>query len=80
MSRPGFKGSVARISSHVDVNRFNGSQANCEAWFGPVVDQPEPAPPPAEIVFSTEAPEGVAFKAVVNGDEYERAWRPDLSQ
>jgi lysozyme len=40
--------SVAGISQKVDGDRFNGSPENCAKWFGPVSEEPQPAPQPPD--------------------------------
>lgn len=62
------KGSVPGCSGQIDVNRFNGSDEQLAAWFGPASIKP-PAPSPSEtlVVLSVQAPPGVNVGIIVNG-------------
>ncbi|MCA1455915.1 glycoside hydrolase family 25 protein [Bradyrhizobium sp. BRP22] len=64
--------------SYVDLDRFNGSEAEFLAWINPA-GQPKPPPRPepdeAEVNVAITAPENVAVKVTVNGELPRRRFR-----
>jgi lysozyme len=63
-------GAVAGFTGAVDLDRFNGSDANLLKWIGPSTapaptPAPTPTPEPQAVVITISAPKGVAIE--VNG-------------
>jgi lysozyme len=56
--------------SYVDLNQFNGSDAQLLAWINPA-SMPQPSPPPQpsgeQVKVAIETPEGVPVRVRVNG-------------
>lgn len=49
-------GSIPGFAGDVDLNRFNGSSANCLKWFGPAsapAPTPKPTPAPSPVITMT---------------------------
>lgn len=77
----GETGEVPGVEGPCDVNSFNGSMANCYAWFDPDYAEPLPGPSPypepeplpvpvpaqATVYVSIDVPDGVAVRVTING-------------
>jgi lysozyme len=78
------KGSIAGVTGNVDCNKFNGSDAACRVWLGPIgaagtTPLPEPAPPvedPDTIVMDLTFPQESKLRIKVNGIY----WMPNPQQ